>query len=70
MNHRAQADRILDYLATGRRINPMVALKRFGSFRLGARIWDLKHDGHDIRAERVKRRGKTFAEYWLAGRKH
>jgi hypothetical protein len=62
---RTQSARILDFLATGRTLNPMTALRRFGTFRLGARIWDLKKDGHDIKAERVTRRGRTFAEYRL-----
>lgn len=62
---RSQEDRILCYLATGKPINPMLALRRFGCFRLGARIWSLREDGHDIRTERVTRRGKTFASYKL-----
>jgi len=66
IHRRTQADRILCYLATGKPLNPMLALRRFGSFRLGARIYDLKQDGHKIKTERVTRRGKTFAEYRLA----
>jgi len=66
MNTRTQSARILDFMASGKPVNPMVALRRFGCFRLGARIYDLKQDGHEIKSERVTRRGKTFAEYRLA----
>lgn len=66
MNTRAQKDRILDHLATGRPLTPIAALKRFGCFRLGARIWDLKRDGHRIQTDMVTRKGKTFASYRLA----
>lgn len=65
MNTRTQRDRIICYLATGKPLNPLMALRRFGCFRLGARIWELKRDGHDIHAERVTRGGKTFAQYRL-----
>lgn len=63
--NRSQADRILCWLCTGKPINPMVALRRFGCFRLGARVYELKRDGHDIRTELIKRRGKVFASYSL-----
>lgn len=67
---RSQEDRILCYLATGKPINPMLALRRFGCFRLGARIWSLRKGGHDIASERVTRRGKTFAQYRLERGRH
>ena len=67
MNTRTQQDRIIDYLATGKPITPLLALRRFGCFRLGARIYDLKRDGHRIDSKLVTRRGKTFAEYRLRG---
>ena len=62
---RSQSDRILDYLARGKPVTPLVALKRFGCFRLGARIWDLKRAGHRIETRRVNRGGATVAEYRL-----
>jgi hypothetical protein len=67
-NHttRSQEARIIDWLAAGHSINPMQALRKFGSFRLGARIYGLRKDGHKIESARVTRRGKTFAEYRLA----
>lgn len=63
---RSQADRIIDHLATGRKLTPLQALSKFGSLRLGARVYELKQQGHDIRSKLVKRGGKQFAEYWLA----
>ena len=62
---RSQSERILDYMATGKGITPLTALKRFGCFRLGARVWDLKRAGHRIETRRVNRNGATVAEYRL-----
>lgn len=63
---RSQQDKIIDYLATGRSITPLQALSRFGCMRLGARIYQLKKDGHRIQTDMVRRKGKTFASYRLA----
>jgi hypothetical protein len=65
---RTQSARIIDYLATGKPLTPLLALRRWGVFRLSGRIFELREDGHDIRTERVTRRGKTFASYTLRGR--
>ena len=53
----------------GRRgITPLEALNEHGCFRLGARIWDLKRQGHLIGKEMVKLdSGKRVARYWLVG---
>ena len=66
MKPRSQSDRIIDWLASGRSLTPYQALARFGCMRLGARIWQLKRDGHRIQAEMVRRGGKSFAQYRLA----
>ena len=63
---RSQQDKIIDYLATGRSITPLQALSRFGCMRLGARIWQLKREGHRIQTDMVTRKGKTVASYRLA----
>ena len=42
-----QKDLLLKHLET-RSINPREALNRYGIFRLAARIFELKEDGHDI----------------------
>lgn len=62
-----QAAQILHYLKDGHKITPLVALKRFGCLRLGARIWDLKRDGIKIKSELVEvGPGKRVARYSLA----
>ena len=62
---RSQSDRIIDYLATGRPLTPIVALRRFGTFRLGARVHELKQQGHRIESRLVKRGDAHVAEYRL-----
>lgn len=62
---RSQEARIIEYLATGKPLTPLLALKRWGCLRLGARISDLRRAGHKIPSELVERRGKRFAEYRL-----
>lgn len=63
---RTQSDRILDYLATGRTLTPQQALRMFGTMRLGARVYDLRQQGHKIESRLVKRFGARVAEYRLA----
>ena len=60
-----QRNDILGYLKTGRTLTPLEALNRFGCFRLGARIYDLKKEGHKIRSKQVAFNGKHVAEYSL-----
>lgn len=62
---RSQNDRLLCYLATGKPVTPLMALRRFGIFRLGARVYDLKRDGHNITSRMVKRGDARVAEYRL-----
>jgi hypothetical protein len=63
-----QAEQILHYLQQGGALTPLEALDMFGCFRLGARIWDLKREGHDIRTDMVDvGDGKHVAKYYLAG---
>ena len=60
-----QSEAILDYLKQGNVITPLEALNKFGCFRLGARIWDLKRAGYDIREKDVTQNGKRFASYYI-----
>lgn len=62
---RTQTDRIVDFLATGKSLTPIQALRKFGCMRLGARAYDLRKDGHDIRSEMVSVGGKRIARYRL-----
>jgi hypothetical protein len=59
-----QAQRILAHLRRAP-IDPLTALRKYGCFRLGARVWDLKQAGYDIRSRIVSERGKKFARYVL-----
>lgn len=66
----AQKDMILRFLLDYGSITQIQAAEEFGCWRLGARIWDLKSEGHNIRTEYVTRKnryGKTvrFAMYCL-----
>ena len=64
----SQAKRILAYMKAGNRITPIDALNLFGSFRLGARISDLRAEGHDIQSEFVTTpTGKRVKCYWIKG---
>ena len=65
MKTRAQSARILDYLATGKPLTPITALRRFGTFRLGARVYDLKRQGHKIDTRLVTRGDSRVASYTL-----
>lgn len=44
----AQSARILAHLQTGKAITAIEALRNFGCFRLAARIYDLRKEGHSI----------------------
>ena len=62
----SQTERIRRHLESGKGLTPLEALKRYGCFRLGARVWELKREGMAIISERVRRNGKTFARYRVA----
>lgn len=51
---RTQNEQVLDYLKTVGPLTPMDAYSTFGCFRLGARVWELKQQGHRISREIVK----------------
>ena len=63
----SQSDAILDALEHGETLTPLDALHRYGCFRLGARIWDLKQAGHRIEMRLIETAsGKRVAEYFIA----
>lgn len=47
-------EQVLAYLKTGRELTPLEALDNFGTFRLGARIFDLKARGYNISRRMVE----------------
>lgn len=72
-NSSSQTRQILSWMKAGNRINPIEALRRFGSFRLGARIKDIEElIGYPPSRQKIQvenRQGKTVwvNEYWLEG---
>jgi hypothetical protein len=64
-----QSEQILAYMMRGYTITPLEALSQFGCFRLGARCYDLKHRGINIKSEMVHdvKTGKHYKKYWVDG---
>ena len=66
-----QTDKLYRYLKMYRTIDPMQALRELGIYRLGARIWDLREQGINIRTTmkpvkpRKGERKTCVAEYRL-----
>lgn len=61
-----QNRQILAHLQSGKRLTGLDALSLFGCFRLGARIYDLKQDGHAINSRSIStENGKRVSEYWI-----
>ncbi len=60
---------IREYLEAGNSITQLEALRLFGCFRLGARIWNLKQEGVLIKKEMIEKGGKWFARYSIEKRK-
>lgn len=61
---------VLNHLKSGKEINPHEALSKYGCYRLGAVIYDLREDGYNIKTEIVyykKPSGRTgsYAVYRL-----
>ena len=68
----SQNEKVLDYIKANGSIDPLRAFTDLGILRLGARIWELKHEaGIDIKTEmryKYDRNGKIekkWAEYWI-----
>lgn len=61
----SQNNAILKRLQMGHTLTPLEALNDpdIRSMRLGARIWELKKQGHPIEKVSVKTNGKTVAGY-------
>ena len=61
----SQCSAILSHMKKYGSIEPLTALKLYGSFRLAARINDLRMKGHVIDTERVKKGDAMIARYHL-----
>ena len=64
-NPMSQTEMIAQHLKSGKSITPIDALKKFGCFRLGARIWDLRRMGYAVESLMIKRNGKFFSCYFM-----
>jgi hypothetical protein len=72
INCESQNAAIARYLKEGGRLTPLQALELFGSFRLAARIDDLRKKGMDIQTTIIRVRNEKgrlvrIGEYWLCG---
>ena len=68
-----QSERILRHLQDYGSITPVEAMAEYGIMRLGARIWDLKKQGHVISTERETGKNRygektAYARYRLVRR--
>jgi hypothetical protein len=64
MNQKAQLMALLR-LRGEEGVTPLDALNQIGCFRLAARVWDLRLEGHLITNEEIKVQGKRYARYVL-----
>ena len=60
-----QANAILSAMLGGQTVTPMDALREFGSWRLAARIGELKQAGWNVRRGLVTENGRVHASYWI-----
>ena len=63
--NKSQSLKILNHMMSRKTITPLEALKKFGCFRLAARIHELKNQGWTIRSSKVTRNNKQVAQYSL-----
>ena len=63
----SQEKKILAYLESGKTLTPYEGLRIFGTMRLGARCFDLKKKGYNIKSKLIEDAfsGKHYAQYWL-----
>jgi hypothetical protein len=61
----SQTEKIKNYLQKGKKISPILALNKFGCFRLAARIRELKDQGLNVKTEIVYTGNKHHAVYSL-----
>lgn len=63
MKKLTKKQKVLSHLMNGQAITPMEALTEYGSFRLGAIIFELRAEGHNINTQIAK--GSGHAIYTL-----
>lgn len=55
---------ILHHLINNGPITPLEALE-YGVFRLGARIYELRNEGYNIKKRTISKGKKHFAQYYI-----
>jgi len=60
---KSKQSKILAHLISGKTITPIEALELYGSFRLGALIFNLRADGHNIKTDLIKGTGHAKYSY-------
>ena len=60
---KSKQSKVLAHLVSGKSITPIEALELYGSFRLGALIFNLRADGHNIKTDLVKGTGHAKYSY-------
>ena len=71
MGKRTQKTVLLEHLQTFGCIEPLTALRKYGIYRLGARVADLRSEGYNIKTEtmtsisRITGRPVHYAKYVL-----
>ncbi len=67
--HITQERMILGHLRLHGSITPLQALRLYGSYRLGARIYNLRKKGYNIISQSSRgRAGKHYGKYVLMGK--
>lgn len=61
----SQKEAILAHLKEHGNITPLDCLRRYGCFRLGARILELRQEGFNIETVMIGEDGKRYAKYVL-----
>lgn len=61
-----QTEQIKTFLLAGNTLTALESLDRFKCFRLGARCWDLRQAGYNVKSKMVETpSGKKIASYWI-----
>lgn len=58
-----QTDGVLAILQARGSLTPLEALDELGCFRLAARVYELRAEGHHIESEHVTKNGKSYVRY-------
>lgn len=61
-----QKSQVREWLLTGQHLTPLEALRRFGSLRLSAIIFELREEGMQIETDKLQVSPKTrVADYYI-----